>query len=111
MLVVSGAGIRVAGDRKPLPDRLISALVRVLNRADVEAKEAQLALLRDTDLDWTVVRPPRLVDRPGTGRPLVADPYTIRGGRQVPYADLAAWLLDEMSARRWVRQAVFVAVG
>jgi putative NADH-flavin reductase len=111
LLLVSGAGIHVAGDRKPLPDRLISALVRVLNGADVAAKEAQLALLAGSALDWTAVRPPRLVERPATGRGLVADPHTIRGGRQVPYADLAAWMLDEGAARRWVRRAVFVAAG
>lgn len=111
LLVVSGAGIRVAGDRKPLPDRAISALVRLVNRRDVEAKEAQLALLRSSDLDWTTVRPPRLADRPATGRPLAADPRTIRGGRIVAYADLAAFMLDEVDARRFVRQAVFVAAG
>ncbi len=111
VLLVSGAGIHVAGDRKPLPDRLISVVVRLLNGADVAAKEAQLALLRGTALDWTAVRPPRLVERPATGRPLAADPHTIRGGRQVPYADLAAWMLDEVAARRWVRQAVFVAAA
>ena len=112
LLLVSGAGIRVAGDRKPLPDRIVSALVRRLNRRDVEEKEAQLALLvRTPQLDWTVVRPPRLVDRPGTGKPLAADPHTIAGGRMVPYADLAAFLLREADERRFVRRSVFVAAG
>lgn len=114
LLVVSGAGIHVATDRKPLVDRAISALVRRLSPADVEAKEAQLALLRATDLEWTVVRPPRLVhgaagDGARMPRPLVADAHTIRGGRMVDYASLAAWMLEETVARRWVREAVFVA--
>lgn len=111
LVLISGAGIRVAGDQKPAPDALISGLVRLLNRADVEAKEAQLAYLETTALAWTVVRPPRLVDRPGTGRALVADPHTIRGGRTVPYADLALWMLEEADAGRFVRRAVFVAAG
>ncbi len=111
VLVMLGMGIRVAGDRKPLPDRLLSAVLRRAFRADIEAKEAQLERLRATSLDWTAVRPPRLVDRPGTGRALRADPHEIRGGRMVPYADLARWMLDEVDTRRWVRQAVFVTAG
>ena len=57
LLVLSGAGIRVAGDQKPVPDQLISGLVRLLNGADVEAKEAQLAYLRSTALEWTAMSP------------------------------------------------------
>jgi hypothetical protein len=111
LLVVLGMGMHVDGDRKPLPDRLLSAVMRRVFRADIEAKEAQLARLQRSTLDWTAARPPRLVDRPPTGRPLPADPCEIRGGRMVPYADLARWLLDEALARRWVRQAVFVTAG
>ena len=111
LLLLSGAGIHVAGDQKPVPDRLISWLVRRLNGPDVRAKEAQLALVRRSGLDWTVVRPPRLADRPAAGRGLVADPHTIRGGRVVAYAELARWLLDEADAGRHVGEAVFVAAA
>ena len=58
--------------------------------------------------------PPGTARRPfirHTGRALVADPHTIRGGRVVPYAALARWMLDELDAERFVRQAVFVAAG
>jgi hypothetical protein len=49
---------------------------------------ADLALmedsLRDSGLDWTVVRPPQLTDKPLTGRYRTAYGQNIRGGWSVP---------------------------
>jgi thioredoxin reductase (NADPH) len=43
-------------------------------------------VLRDSGLDWTVVRPPRLSGRPGTGRYRTAYGQNVRGGWIVPRA-------------------------
>ena len=56
-------------------------------RAYVEAKRDADAALRDSDLDWTILRPGRLTDDPATG--LVAlGPDVARG--DVTRADVAA---------------------
>ncbi|WP_176819054.1 NAD(P)-dependent oxidoreductase [Quadrisphaera sp. DSM 44207] len=106
LVVVSGAGADAPGDRKRLVDRVASALVHRLNRADVEAKEAQLALLAASGRAWTAVRPPVLVDGPAAGAQL-----TMRspGPSRVPRADLAALLLDEAAAPRFSGRAPFAA--
>ena len=58
-------------------------------RAYVEAKRDADAALRDSGLDWTIIRPGRLTDDPPTG--LVAlGPEVERG--EVPRADVAAVL-------------------
>ena len=56
-------------------------------RAYVEAKRDADAALRDSGLDWTIIRPGRLTDDPPTGRVELA-PQTSRG--EVPRADVAA---------------------
>ncbi|WP_088320697.1 NAD(P)H-binding protein [Kineosporia sp. R_H_3] len=65
------------------------------------AKADADAHLRGTDLGWTVVRPGRLTDEPGTGL-VEAGPSVARGA--VPRADvaavLAAVLADDASTRR-----------
>lgn len=58
LVVVSGAGVTVPGDRKGVGARLASALARRLARDVVQDKEAEHAVLLGSDLDWTVVRPP-----------------------------------------------------
>jgi putative NADH-flavin reductase len=49
--------------------------------------------LRDSGLDWTVVRPPRLTDRPATGTYRTALGRNLRGGLLVPRADVAHCML------------------
>jgi putative NADH-flavin reductase len=107
IVVVSGAGIDVPGDRKRLPDRLISMLVRLLNRRDVLAKEEQYRLLAGSGLDWTLVRPPRLADGPRTGVHH-ADTRTLKGSSTLNRADLADFMLREAREGRYIGQAPFI---
>lgn len=56
-------------------------------RAYVEAKRDADAALRESGLDWTIIRPGRLTDDPGTGK-VALGPDVPRG--DVPRADVAA---------------------
>ena len=50
-------------------------------------------VLRDSGLDWTAVRPPRLTDKPSTGHYRTAVGQNVRGGAFIPRADVAAFML------------------
>jgi uncharacterized protein YbjT (DUF2867 family) len=72
-------------------------------RAYVEAKRDADAALRESGLGWTIIRPGRLTDDPGTG--LVALGSTVSRG-EVPRADVAAVLAavidqDATVGRQW----------
>jgi hypothetical protein len=67
-LTVSGAGVTVPGDAKGAGARLVSALTLRLARDLVEDKQGEHEVLAASGLDWTQVRPPRLVDKDATGR-------------------------------------------
>ena len=75
--------------------------------ADMRQAEADIA---GTDLDWTIVRPPALTDRPATGRYRTAVERSLPRGFRVSRADLAASMLalaDDVTA---VRRHVAVAL-
>ena len=91
----SVAGARTAGIRRfvqvsainvddPLPPDTSAVW-----RAYVEAKRDADIALRDSGLDWTIIRPGRLTDDPPTGR--VALGFDVRRG-DIPRADVAAVL-------------------
>lgn len=105
---VSGAGIDVPGDRKSTRDRLISALVRRFGGEAVRDKAVERELWAATDLEWTLVRPPRLVDGPATGAVEHAA-ATSPKRTSISRADLAAFVVDLVERPDYVRQAPLVA--
>ena len=66
-------------------------------------------LISETDLDWTIVRPPQLVDGPATGDLKVAVGSFPEGTHQITRADLARFLLDEVEEPSYMRQRPIIA--
>ncbi|GAA4691783.1 NAD(P)-dependent oxidoreductase [Phytohabitans rumicis] len=66
-------------------------------------------ILRDSGLEWTVSRPPKLIDKPLTGTYRVALNRNIRGGFSVPRADVAHHMLRMVDQPETVKQVVGVA--
>jgi putative NADH-flavin reductase len=101
LICVSAAGAYVQGD----PD--MSAVIKfVLPRilaatfADVRAMESAIG---GSDLDWTLVRPVRLVDTPMTGRYRVRPDYAPPGGRKIARADVAHFVAGALTENSWIR--------
>ena len=66
-------------------------------------------ILRDSGLEWTVSRPPKLTDKPLTGRYRTALNRNIRGGFSVPRADVAHHMLAMVNQPETIRQIVGIA--
>ncbi|WP_328394939.1 SDR family oxidoreductase [Nocardia sp. NBC_00416] len=64
--------------------------------AYIDAKTQAEDDLRSRDLDWTILRPGRLLDSPGTGSVTLAPPRLERG--DIPRADVAAVLAELLDA-------------
>jgi putative NADH-flavin reductase len=78
--------------------------------ADLYADMARMEhIVRDSDLDWTFVRPTYLQDREPTGTYRATDNSTPRGGRRITRTDLARFIVEELDAHRWSRQAPSLA--
>jgi putative NADH-flavin reductase len=110
LLVVSAAGVVTdAGDGfvtryvvKPL------ILERLLKDAFADMRLCEEEV-RASDLDWTIVRPPRLTDKEPTGRYRTATDLNLRGGRAISRGDLAGCLLGLVTDESSVRHHVSVA--
>jgi putative NADH-flavin reductase len=106
---ISGAGIDVAGDQKGLRDKVISFLIQTLGGSVAQDKVQEYQVWAGSDIDWTLVRPPRLVDGPATGS--VRHDAHRPGRSQIRRGDLAVFLADEVDAPRYSRQAPFVSAA
>jgi uncharacterized protein YbjT (DUF2867 family) len=121
VVVVSAAPVStVASPGRPSPPRhdpgdglVTRYLVMPLPVAALREVYDDLALmedvLRDSGLDWTVVRPPRLTDRPLTGAYRTATGRNLRRGFLVSRADVAPLMLRVLDQPQTIGQAVGVA--
>jgi putative NADH-flavin reductase len=90
-------------------------LLMPLLRSTLREVYADLALMedavRDSALDWTVVRPPRLTDRPLSGAYRTALGRNLRGGLLVSRADVAHLMLATLDRPETIGQTIGIASG
>ena len=94
-------------DGDTLPSRLLLkpllwALLRPVY-ADMATMEDEI---RQSGLDWTIVRPPRLTDKPPTGRYRTAFNRSVRRGYTISRADLADAIVKLLDDPRAIHAAV-----
>ena len=86
---------------KPLVGRILKESFR-----DMQDMEQEMVA---SDLEWTIVSPPRLLARPFDGRYRTSADLTVRGGSTISRADLADYLLRAASDPATVGHRMFVA--
>ena len=109
LLVVGAAPVGPAPQDDGILDRVVLSLVSAVLKdvyADLRAMEAELA---GSGTDWTSVRPPRLQDKPLTGRYRTVVGGFPRAGRFIARADVAHAMLSMIDDEETVKQGVGVA--
>ena len=121
IVVVSAAPIgTVPSPSRPHPPKhdpgdgfFMRHLANPLVKAALREHYADLArmedVLRDSDLDWTAVRPPRLTDKPVTGTYRTAYGQNIRRGIFASRADVAHYMLRALDQPDTFRRTVGIA--
>jgi putative NADH-flavin reductase len=121
IVVVSAAPVgTVPSPGRPDPPRhdpgdglLMRHVLGPLTKAAFREHYADLArmedVLRDSGLDWTVIRPPRLTNGPLTGTYRTAYGRNLRRGILVSRADVAHLMLRVLDDPRAIGQAIGIA--
>jgi putative NADH-flavin reductase len=101
VICVSAAGAFVAGD--PDMSFLIKMILpRILARQFADVRDMEDAVAA-SGLDWTLVRPSRLVNTAETGRYRVRPEYAPAGGGKISRADVAHFIAVTLTENGWVR--------
>jgi putative NADH-flavin reductase len=121
IVVVSAAPIgTVPSPGRPKPPKhdpgdgfFMRNLFGPLVKAALRKHYADLALMEDvlwsSDLDWTIVRPPRLTDGPLTGTYRRAYGQNLRRGFLISRADVAYLMLRALEQPETIKQAIGIA--
>jgi putative NADH-flavin reductase len=108
LLSTTGGGVRDPKDQPKLFDKVMKALLTLLAKDVLQDSEANVNFIRASDLDWTIVRFPRLTDGQHTEKYRVG--YVGKdSGSQLSRADAADFILRELERGEYVRKAPMVS--
>ena len=71
-------------------------------------KNRQEAIIRQSGLDWTLVRPAVLNDKPGKGAPRALEDLSQFHGGTIARADVAAFIVDELESGKWLKRSPLI---
>jgi len=75
----------------------------------VASQKAQYAALAASNLDWTMVMPPMLLNQPARGSIRVDGAALPRGGSRIARADVADFMMQQIASTEWVRKGVYIS--
>lgn len=111
-LVVTGASgtMPKAEERLTPVKRAVFRLVKAtLLRKPFESQTEMQKMVRASDTEWTIVQPPRLLNTAGKGRIRVDGEALPANGVTIPRADVAKFMLEQLTSAEWVRRDVYIA--
>ena len=104
LISTTGAGVRDPQDQPKLFDKVMKALLTLMAKEVLQDSEANVKVIRSSDLDWTIVRFPRLIDGEHTGKYRVG--YIGKdSGSQLSRADGADFILRELEKGGYIHKA------
>lgn len=104
-----GAGVSEPGDPASIGRTIMLTLMGLIAKGVLEDASRHADQLRQSELDWTLVRPPRLADGEATGNIEHAPTLKLGPSRSITRADLAQFMLTVVTSDQYIRQSPMVA--
>ena len=103
LVSTTGAGVRQPEDQPKFIDHFIGFLLNLLAKDVVLDSAANVKVIGESDLEWTVARFPRLVDGEHKGKYQVG--YVGKSsGAQLSRTDGADFVLKELTEMKWLKK-------
>ena len=85
-------------------------IVKIILRNAIDDHSKQEQMIRESDCDWVIIRPPRLIDTEKTETYRVAEESESFSASQVSRADVAHCMLKVMNDKKFYKQAYTISV-
>jgi len=105
LIVITAFGV---GDTRDLPSGMTKLFFRLLLKEHMADKEKQESLVKASGLDWTLLQPVALTDRPATGQWFASEDGRIRGS-EVSRSDVALFIVGELAGQGRLRQTMTIS--
>jgi putative NADH-flavin reductase len=108
LIAQTGAMVGVSLPNWTFAWRLMTSMYQRQQPKGAKDRLEQERLVRESGLDWTIIKPPRLTDGVASGRTRAGPDVRVGLLSGISRTDLTDFLMDEIERPRFVGQAVFV---
>ena len=108
LIATTGAGVRQPEDQPKFLDHFMGFLLNLLAKDVLMDSAESVKVVQASDLEWTIVRFPRLTEGEHTGQ-YRAGFVGKTSGTQLSRADAADFILKELEERKWCRKLPLVS--
>lgn len=109
IISLSGGGLPFPEKDQPkFPDRLIKFIMKIAVPQVLEDAENHAEVLKESGLNWTIIRGPRLTEEPRKGEYRVGW-VGVNASTKIGRADLADFILSEIEKDNFTHQMPFVS--
>ncbi len=89
--------------------KFLRLFLNIFGKQILVAKHLEWEVLKLSDLDWTLIRPPRIANEAASGNTTV-DEKNLRN-LKVSVEDLTDFILLQISSKEWIRKAPLISSG
>ena len=104
---VTGASLTIKGDNKSWLNRLGAKMFELLFPKMMKDKKMEHHTLLNSDIEWTLVRLPFVVEDSETG--IIKENLTDTPGTKITNADIASFLINQVNDRKYIRKTPFIS--
>jgi len=108
IITMTGAGVSAPEDQPKLMNHVIKFLLKTISPQVLKDSEDHVQIIKDSGLDWTVVRGPMLTEGAHTGNYRVGW-VGVNTSARISRADVADFMLKQVNANDYVRKMPMVS--
>jgi putative NADH-flavin reductase len=104
-----GGAVHPGGENEnwTMSRRLLRLFLNLTWKPGLVAKQLEWEVLKVSNLDWTLIRPPQIIKSGSTGKVKADEKNLAR--TKINVEDLSNFILDQINSSRWIKKAPLVA--
>ncbi len=108
LISLTGGAVPYSHDQPKFADKLIRGIMSLVAKDALADAIAHAELIQGSATQWTIVRAPRLLEKPAEGAYRVGW-VGVNASTSLTYGDLAAFIADELEQGKYIHSMPFVS--
>ncbi|MDA1879864.1 SDR family oxidoreductase [Bacillus thuringiensis] len=106
-ILISGGSLNVTGDQKGMVNKIGATLFKLFLPKMMQDKYKELQTIQGSDVDWTIVRLPFVMEGKGIGK--IKESLVDMPGMKIQNSDIAPFVIKEINSERYVGKCPFIS--